>query len=334
MHHIVRTVLFVTVLTLATPASVFGQEASEADLPDAPQISAETFSSARTWYRPVDATFSWTLPEEMTAVAVDVGPDRTFEPMTPIRPPQSSYTFTADAFTHGMQYVGVQFRNEAGWGATSYYPVRIDVVPPEAMTVETVTDADTGIPSLTFRAEDELSGIAGYILSINDGQPTLVSPEDAAEGYSFAGLPPGSYTVAITALDQAGNAMTERLPIYVFDAAALASHSGTTTNELLIFLLGVLVAATTAIAIQVYQRSRREEARLREEFMEVHEQLEKIFAALRDEIEAQVATINEKRKPTKAEARVVENLQNVLSVSKTLVAKEMKDVRKLLKRRR
>lgn len=334
MYSIVRSVLLVVLAIVVTPHLTLAQSESDAALPAAPQITSPTYPEPARWYQRADAEFAWVLPESITAVAVGVGESTEFEPMTPIRPPEDSYTFPATAFAHGEQYVGVQFRNNEGWGDISYYPVRIDSIPPEVFTIETVRDEVAGVPALVFSASDTASGISGYLLSINGGRATFLTPSDVADGYTFAGLPPGSYTIEITALDRAGNAVTERFPIYVVETSEASNVTGPSMSGLAIFLLGGFFVGALLVVFIVYRRSRRREAQLREEFMEVHVQLEKIFTALRDEIEIQVNELHRKKRLTKAEKRVVENLQNVLAVSRTLVAKEMKDVRKLLRKKR
>ena len=59
--------------------------------------------------------------------------------------------------------------------------------------------------------------------------------------------------------------------------------------------------------------------------------MEKIFSALRDEIYDQINTITKRQRLSKKEKEAVENLNQALEVSETLIEKEIGDVEKILK---
>ncbi|MEX2341020.1 MAG: hypothetical protein WD605_01740, partial [Candidatus Paceibacterota bacterium] len=69
---------------------------------------------------------------------------------------------------------------------------------------------------------------------------------------------------------------------------------------------------------------------LRRETGEIHDQLLRIFSALREEIYQQIRNISKKTRLSKKEQEAVEGLNKALSVSESLIDREVKDVKNLL----
>lgn len=103
-------------------------------------------------------------------------------------------------------------------------------------------------------------------------------------------------------------------------------------SEAVILNLGLLIVLLIFLGhlAYVHRQFKVRELRLRRETAEVHEQLTKIFSALRDEIYDQIRSITKRTKLSKNESSAVAGLNQALEVSETLISKEIDDVKNLL----
>ena len=330
---------FVSFLVCATLSfgSVSVAAAQEAqDLPPAPVVSSDFYTDPDRWYKAEGAEFTWELPSDVTRIAIDIATSTDAEPMQVIMP-VSSYTIDPDDLVEGEQYLAVQFKNEAGWGEVTYYTLRIDRTVPQNLNI-TLVPGDTYpyTSTLIFRADDSLSGISGYSVYLGGNPPVFFTPEQARTGYQFSQKAEGTYRVVVVAFDQAGNSIANHFPVFVFDVDALIAKDdlifGFITSDGFIFTtLALLTLLASWLAIHATITHRRKERVLRREVRDIEREAGKIFRALRDEIREQIDQIQAKKRITKNEQAVVNNLTRVLEVSETLVGKEVSDVKKLLK---
>lgn len=303
----------------------------------APTISSSVFGNPNQWYAPLPGSFSWEVPEDASAVAVELVGSTDDEPMEVYEPPIASVNVLPDDMREGTQYVSVQFRNENGWGDIGYRPLRIDATPPEELYVDVITNEQTGVPTLVFRANDARSGLAGYALYFGTSEPVFITPEAAANGYPLSALEAGTYRVRVVAYDRAGNGSSRYFPVFMMnqnDGVVGGFVGPMSMTKLIAIALGFVAFVTIWIAVRMHIRHRRRIERLRTEMYEVHEQMEKIFKALRDEIHDQVQSITNRSRLSKGEKNVVHNLNRVLETSETLVEKEVQDVKKILKKKK
>src|SRR5690606_16793651 len=120
---------------LATPSTVSAQAVDLQNMyeggPMAPVVHSDDFPDENSWYRPMDATFSWSVPETVAAVAVEVTSSPDAEPMESYRPPITETTISTNEWLEGIQYVTVQFKNSEKWGPYTARRVMIDGTSPE-----------------------------------------------------------------------------------------------------------------------------------------------------------------------------------------------------------
>lgn len=300
-----------------------------------PTVSSTLYPNPEQWYNNTDGAFWWTLPTDVTAVAVEMVSTNTAEPMFVYEPPISQFRPDAEDLYEGVQYAALQFRTAAGWGPVAYRKLQLDLTPPTRLYVDLQPPVANGAPNtLVFGAHDELSGVAGFTVRIGNEGPVYVTPEQAGRGFAMPFTEPGAYRVEVTAHDRAGNTVREEFPVYAArysDPEKLVLFGLFTTRELTLLGMFGLTLFTFWFAIRTMHYYRRREQRLRVEVSEVQEQLEKIFRALHNEIHEQVQSIRNKSKLSKGEQEVVANLDRALEVSETLVNKEMADVKKILK---
>ncbi len=314
------------------------------DPPRAPEIGSPAFLDPEVWYKNTEGLFSWTLPFDVNAMAIELATSSDNVPSKNkdaiIDPPIDEFRITKDLVVDGEQYLSIQFKNQVDWGAVLNRKLRIDTTPPELfqIVVRAGTTPST-FPLVVFEAEDKTSGIAYYEMTIADKEPLKITPDEAKLGYLLKELENGTYTVRVIAYDQAGNTReaTKAVlitagwikPVELVDESSLLDILSP-INLFIFFLLVVIVLQLIYIWFEK-KNLRQKEDKLRKETREIQDQMEKIFSALRDEIYDQVNMITKRKRLSKNEKEAVEGLNQALEVSETLIEKEINDVKSILK---
>lgn len=314
------------------------------DPPRPPEIGSQIFLDPNLWYSTVDGLFSWTLPFDVTAVAVEISDNPENIPQDNedaiVDPPGEEFVISSDNVSDGIQYVSINFENQVGWGAVTNRQLKIDTTAPEPFTVNvTPGSAANSFPLLNFAANDVTSGIDFYEMTIADKEPFRVTPDEAALGYLLRDLEDGTYTVTVVAHDMAGNTRESSAavlitagwtkPVEVLDESTIWDIF-TATNILIFFLL-LLIALMVVYIWYENKVLKAKEEKLRRETREIQDQMEKIFSALRDEIYDQINHITKRKRMSAKEKEAVESLTQALEVSETLIEKEISDVKSILR---
>mgnify|MGYP001194040861 CR=1 FL=1 len=314
------------------------------DPPRAPEVGSQVFLEQETWYRVTEGLFTWTLPFDVNAIAIEIATSSENDPavnrVSIIEPPVDEYRITRELVRDGEQYFSIRFKNQVGWGVTLNRKLLIDTTPPEPFEIKVQPGTTpSAFPLVMFEAEDSTSGVAYYEMKIGDKEPIRVTPDEARLGYLLRELEDGTYTVRVLAFDRAGNSRESTKAVLITagwtkPVEVLATTSFwdffTPTNLLILLLIVVIVLQFIYIW---YERKilRQKEDKLRRETREVQDQMEKIFSALRDEIYDQVNMITKRKRLSKNEKEAVEGLNQALEVSETLIEKEINDVKAILK---
>ncbi len=310
------------------------------DPPLPPEVGSKVFLDSDLWYATSTGLFTWEIPFDVNGLAVDVSTSSDFAPVTKIDPPVAEMLLTEKELMDGVQYLNVQFKNQVGWGGITHRLIKIDTTPPEQFTINVrAGNTPKTFPILIFEAKDPTSGVQKYELFIADREPVTVTPDEARLGYLLTDLVDGTYTVKVIAHDNAGNIRESSTPLLITagwqpkaaeDKGSALWALFTFTNVFILLLIALIVALTAYI---FYERKQfgRKETKLRKETKEIQDQMEKIFSALRDEIQDQIKSITKKPRLSRSEREAVENLGNALEVSETLIEKEIVDVQKILK---
>ncbi len=175
-----------------------------------PVITSSTYPDPTKWYSSREASFEWVIPSSVTAVRTLYSDKELATPTKVYDPAVSNRSFVADA--DGVMYMHAQFKGAGGWSEVAHYRFQIDTQAPEAFKVSfpdgVVTTNPT--PSILALAEDELSGIASYSVSVDNDTPTIY-PADISNLYRLPKKTSGKHTVVVNAIDQAGNVSTVSL---------------------------------------------------------------------------------------------------------------------------
>lgn len=172
--------------------------------PGRPVISSATHEDQDLWYAKNEAKLSWSLPAGVTTV-------RTLLDRSPSSIPTKVYETPIESITlsdldEGVQYFHLQFRNDDGWGTVAHYRLAVDTKRPTALEI-TQPDADFTNPEqiLTVSTKDETSGVAEYLVKIDDTEPFTVEAAGATGTIALPSLSPGYHSVVVEARDAAGN---------------------------------------------------------------------------------------------------------------------------------
>lgn len=328
-----------------TPASENEDEAIIfGDPPRQPEIGSQTFLDPDVWYDETNGVFTWTLPFDVNAVAVEITNDPENRPeeneTAIIDPPVEEFVVNDQLISDGVQYVSVNFKNQVGWGAVTNRKLQIDTTPPEPFVIKVQAGtASDSFPLLKFAAEDVTSGIEHYDMTVADKEPIRITPDEARLGYLLKELEDGTYTVKVVATDKAGNVRESSVavlitagwikPVEKVDEGSFWDFF--TALNLFIFFLVVVILLQMIYFWYEHRNLKDKEEKLRRETREIHDQMEKIFSALRDEIQDQINTITKRKRLSAKEKEAVEALTQALEVSETLIEKEINDVNTILK---
>jgi gas vesicle protein len=308
--------------------------------PRAPEAGSTVFLEPEKWYATKSGLFTWETPFDIDELALDISTSSDFNPTTRYKPPIDEIALNDTLLIDGVQYLTLQYRNQVGWGAILHRKILIDTVPPEKFAINVnLGNSATSFPFLTFEAKDTISGIEKYEMTIADGEPLPITPDEAKLGYQLKNLEDGTYTIRVTAYDLAGNKTESSVPVRIvagWKPPVEVVVAGSIwdifkgKNLIILILLGMIGALIGYIMMQRKAQEHREQ-KLRKETKEIQDQMEKIFSALRDEIYDQINMITKKERLSKKEREAVEGLNQALEVSETLIEKEITDVSKILK---
>lgn len=333
--------LYFLALFLVIPLSASSQVADLQNIyeggPAAPVVVSSDYPDENSWYRPIDATFTWSVPEPVTAVAVEVTASPDAEPMESYRPPVPEVSISANEWLEGIQYVTVQFKNSDKWGPYTARRVMIDGTTPEPFMAEVSVHEGEGRGVIVkAEATDRLSGLSHYEISMNGRTAVKATREELRSGYFIALDHEGSNLLSISAVDRAGNARVFSTPILSLPAKTIDitddpfAYAASEPASILVSIMAGIMLLTFGYLVYERQRYAYALSSLRDETDEVQEQMLRVFTALREEIYDQIGAINRKSRLTKKEKEAVDGLNKALAVSEKLLKKEVKDVKKLL----
>jgi hypothetical protein len=184
-----------------------------------PEITSDTHPDQTKWYKEKTVDFAWKLPEAATGVslAFDQAPDT--DPSTVANGLFNTKQYGVEH--DGSWYLHVKVKDDKGrWGTPGNFRVNIDSTPPKEFVLSVKQDDPNDWPTLFFQTTDDLSGLGKYQILIDSlaAQPIELAADQTS--YKLTDLAVGSHTVAVKAIDMAGN---EALANLTFDISAAAT---------------------------------------------------------------------------------------------------------------
>src|SRR3989344_1514398 len=193
-------------LTSAGEMPLAPQAETPVATPNALGIKSSTHSDQTKWYADNTPEFSWELPQGALEVRTLIGKSPASNPSVPYVPPITKKK--VDELPDGTYYFALQVRTADGWSAVSRYRVNIDTTPPKPFYV-TFPHGNKGLepqPVVFFNTTDNESGISHYEIKIgSDVKPVKTAPVAESNPYVLPPQVPGTYTLFVSAVDNAGN---------------------------------------------------------------------------------------------------------------------------------
>ena len=193
-------------------------------------ITSATHPDQTKWYADNTPEFSWELPLGTLGVRTLIGKSPTSNPSVSYIPPITKKKI--DELPDGIYYFALQVRTAAGWSPVSRYRVNIDTTPPKPFSV-TFPHGNTGWepqPVVFFNTTDNESGISHYDIKVgSEAKPIKTAPVAESNPYVLPPQVPGTYTLLVTAVDNAGNVRngSAGFTIEAIDAPTITYYSET-----------------------------------------------------------------------------------------------------------
>ncbi len=171
-------------------------------------IFSSTHPDQNKWYMNTSPEVTWRIPEGTLEVRADVSESIHIKPTVSYKPPISEKRITD--LSDGRHCFNLSLRNTNGWGDVSHYCFNIDTVPPKHFIIDY---RDQGV---YFKTIDDGSGLSHYSIDIDGQNISAHLPPDAFENFfDTKFLNPGTHSVSITAVDNAGNSLVSTKEIVV-----------------------------------------------------------------------------------------------------------------------
>ncbi len=207
------------------------------------------------WTRDASPIFSWAPPADLSGISgysysVDALPDNSVDTTTPAvslaGQPEGSHLF----YVRACDFAG-------NWGSPVSYVFLIDLTPP-AVNVTSPEDRaliHASSITITWHAEDALSGLLRSRLSVDNGSVTDVGTNETA---TVANLADGWHTFSVQTLDAAGNSRMVTVSVHV--DRNLLSVTGP-YGPLPLLLVGGLACVVAVVVVVVLLRRRKRSPR-------------------------------------------------------------------------
>ncbi|MDP2874042.1 MAG: hypothetical protein Q8N84_01995, partial [bacterium] len=212
-----RYLLFLSLLGL-----FFGFSTPLAAQIEVSKLKSSTHPDSEQWYERNIAQFSWAPAVGARALAVAVSKEKiaVF--------PENKGEFKGEYLDRrateyktkkledGIWFFHLFIQGEKVWGApAAVYQFKIDVSPPVNLVVkigEKVV-ADDAAPVIDYSAEDALSGLAYFEVSVDGGQPTKTDKTS----FTLPALRSGIHVASVLAYDKLGNRSQTQLKFTIKD---------------------------------------------------------------------------------------------------------------------
>ena len=243
--------------TVQAPSTTPEQEVvieyvAPANTPAAPIITSTTHEGGDTWSKNKTAKLSWNLPSGIEAVRTLLDSSATAIPTKVYDSPISNIELTDLA--EGTSYFHLQFKNADGWGKVTHYRLAVDTEAPGEFVVTTAegTEAANPIQTLDLKVKDAASGIARFMVRIDNNEAFEYVDKDNTGKLVLPSLAPGYHAVIIEAFDRAGNSViaTHSFTIESFSKPVFTEFP-TEINEEVIPVLRGTTRAGAAVEVSI-----------------------------------------------------------------------------------
>ncbi len=186
----------------------------------APVVTSSSHPQQKSWYNNSTVQVAWTLPSDATSVKTFLGSHSDSDTSVVYKPIITSKTI--DKLEDGVWYFHVNYQTPRGWSKVAHYKLQIDTVNPKNFSL-LVTKGDQGGAKVSVSAQDELSGVDHYTISVDNAEPIVIpSDTETADPLYIPILTTGDHLIIAKAYDKAGN-VAETSSHVVTDVASTVS---------------------------------------------------------------------------------------------------------------
>jgi hypothetical protein len=170
-------------------------------------ILSSTHPDQSKWYSNNTPEFSWNLPEDTIEVRASISKSSTAAPTILYSPPIGNKKI--DKLVDGTYYFLIQIHTKSGWSEISKYRINIDTTAPDPFIISFPKGANSLETKrvILINSIDNI-GVNKIDVQISGNKPFTVTPYLVSFPYSLPSQDPGTYTLTITAFDEAGNSRT------------------------------------------------------------------------------------------------------------------------------
>lgn len=176
-----------------------------------PEVTSTTHPDSNGWSNKTTLELSWSRPAGVYGFSFELDQKEDTVPDTEL---DTTVTTTKkyESLKDGVWFFHIRGRAQASgasFGNTTHFRVGIDTVIPNKFVLSTT--GDNTEPAIVFAAEDDLSGIGRYDLSIDD----KLAKESVESPYVLNGLATGGHAIQIVAYDKAGNKQSSEMAVTI-----------------------------------------------------------------------------------------------------------------------
>jgi hypothetical protein len=315
-----------------------GGDGAVGPVPLAPIINSSTHSKEDSWYSTSTAIFTWNILAEDIDARILLSALDGDTPKTALKRAATSSRQTNIA--DGVWYFYVQLRNDSGWGAVGKKKIQIDSVAPKAFDVALQDPGGGATPKLSFKTEDELSGMDRYEIVIANSIAATIQAANLTDG--TAPVPPqkgGDTPVTIRAYDKAGNKTeaSKILKLPKVDPPLAAGETAPaqtgfwTIERILLIILFMLFGGLITWLMRTRNQIATQKALLLHRVAEVGDRNDRVFSAMREQFEQMIKDLDEKPQLTPEEREFWEETKEVLDIAEDQINSGISDLKRMIR---
>lgn len=177
-------------------------------IPPAPGVISASHPDSAQWYKEELIELSWGKESYVTGFSYELDKEEGTAPDNIQETTGTGVNLRVD--DEGVWYFHVKAQSAGGWSEVTHYKVQVDSTDPVFKSEPVYEDKGDLQPEITFEAEDELSEIDYYEVTIDDGEAIEVELP-----YKTPILSVGEHTILIVVYDKAGNSTEKEITITV-----------------------------------------------------------------------------------------------------------------------
>lgn len=198
-------------------------------------ISSPIYSNSESWYSAKDGVVSWSLPSQASAVQTLIDHNPYSTPTIKYSSPILSKNLSN--LNEGTWYFHLRYLLNNNWSKISHFKIQIDSTPPQDLNILAEKDNNQCINGLKFSANDLVSGLDYYDVSIDDEAALHILATGPTNTIPWSQYKVGNHRIVAMAYDKAGNKSetfteikVDKLEAPVFDSWSNIINTGEKLN--------------------------------------------------------------------------------------------------------